>query len=337
MANIINYETWYQYGLGNALPAWFGGPNGQANGIATGKIIDGVISLLKSGATARYPSQAPSDALSHIGSDRGLIQGANESETSFRTRLKTAWDQWSRAGTPRGVLEQLFYFGFGSTTTHWVQQNGLAVTFSADPTPGQDPTSLVVTSNCPTLSTVLTSTLTSFRSIPVGTPWFELDDGNTDFCNRFAIICESWPFAALGFATFSGTDTATVTWPFTFPDTAYNVIVGPPNDAVVLTAGGTTATTTQITIDSSAPWNGRVPVLAFESGVNPLNFFSAARLGQLQRLITSFKPCSVCTGVYAIATGGRTWDYFPAGTTWDGGTYPQWDTNTVSQILAEFR
>jgi hypothetical protein len=165
-----------------------------------------------------------------------------------------------------------------------------------------DPTPLVVASNLAATTNVITSSVTPTRSIPTGTPWFYFD-GNTDLCNRFAIIFPTWPFSAIATATFAGTNTASVTWPVPFGSTSYSIINGPPTDDVIINIDGTTKTTTGVTLRSSDVWTGSVSVIAYASGVNPLNVFASTSFGALKSLILSFRPNALCMGVYAIAAG----------------------------------
>lgn len=314
------------------IPWLVSGTVGAAEQTANGTVLDGQVSLLKQAVKARFPSYAPADALAHIGGDRGLIQGAAESNTSFATRLRDAWSEWSRAGTALSVLEQLSYFGFGNNAV-WVQQNGLAYQLSAAATAGQDPTSLLTITNLEQTSpnAPLTSSVTPTRSIPVSTPWWTFDF-NTDCCNRFAIIVpiNAWPFSALALASFTGTDSATVTWPVPQPNATYGLMIGPTTDSVTVWADGTAAATTGITIRASAPWTGNVWVTAFQPGVNPLNAWSSASFGQLQKLITTFRSNALCMGVISVMTG-KVWGY-PTTNTWGSGT---WGGSTT-QILGVF-
>lgn len=272
----------------------------------------------------RYPDTAPADALPHLGADRQLIQGINESDASFRTRCKDPWGQWSRAGTACGVLEQLYYFGLTGAT--WVQQNGLQYTLSGAPTPGQDPTGLVVASNTSASPIVLSSSASPYRTIPATTPWWWLGT-NTDLCNRFAIIVNPWPFSAFTTAYFNNSDSAVVTWPFPFPDNGYGIVYGMPSAPVVLSVDGAATTTTQATIRSTGSWTGSVPVIAWGAGVNPLNTFSLSSLGTLQRIISTFRPNAICQGVYAYQLGHQ-WGNW----TWGSGSWG----GAVSQILGAF-
>lgn len=308
------------------IPWLVSGPVGSKWATATGTIIDTYVGYLKQGIQARMPDKAPLDALPHIGADRQLVQGSNESTASFAARLLDAWGQWGRAGTPCSVLEQLYYFGLSGAI--WVQQNGLQYTLSGAPTPGQDPTSLVVASNCPTTGGTLSSSADPYRQIPAGTPWAFLD-ANTDLCNRFSIRIPFWPFAAQTQVTFNGTDSAVATWPFKFGGNVYSVIPGVPNVPVILTVDGNSLTRTQATILASGPWSGTVTVTAYAAGVSPLNTFSLASLGILQRLISTFRPNAICTSVYAINNGRVLGDGRHLG---DGGVLG----GSVTQILGSF-
>lgn len=311
------------------------GTNGQAEGEAWPAALDAFTDTLDAARKVAFPDFAPADALPYLGRDRKLVQGSNETDASFRTRLKDAWAQWSRAGTFCSVLEQLAYFGL--TTDPFfpvtiVQQNGLATILTANPTPGVDPTPLVSVSNLSATVSTLTSVAAPFRTIPAGTPWFDFD-GNTDMTNRFAVIVQVWPFSSLGFATFNNSDTAVVTWPVPFGSVGYRTICGPPSSPVILSENGSAQATTTATIMASGPWTGTVPVIGFFPGTNPLNTFSLASLGQMRRIIQTFRPNAICMGVFVIQAG-EMWD-FPAGKTWDGDSN-LWDSSTVSQILGAF-
>jgi hypothetical protein len=312
------------------LPWLVSGANGQAEGGTWPQLADDQIALIKAGIKARFPDYAPTDALPRIGGDRQLIQGSTETDANFITRLKTAWDDWARAGTPLEMLVQLYWLGFSGAV--WVQQNGLAYTLSGAPTAGVDPTSLLVASNTSATTTTLTSTAAPYRTIPAGTPWFDFD-GNTDMCNRFAIILPSWPFAAITQVYFNNSDSAVATWPVPFSTAVYSVIYGVPSDAVILSVDGTTQTTTSVTLRSSAPWTGSVWVIGFASGVSPFTTFGTTQLGILKKVIQTWRPNAQCMGVFAI-TSGELWDY-PTGLTWDGDVN-LWDSSTSSQILGAF-
>jgi hypothetical protein len=61
--------------------------------------------------------------------------------------------------------------------------------------------------------------------------------------------------------------------------------------------------------------------------------WNANALSQLQKIITTWRPCCLCVGVFVV-TAGRMWDW-PV-STWDG-TGGNWDTpSTVVQVLQQF-
>jgi hypothetical protein len=256
------------------------------------------------------------------------VRGLNESETSYRIRLRDAWAQWSRAGTPLSVLEQLEFFGMRGAT--WVQPNGLEFNLSATPTAGVDPTPLLVVTTSPPLAGPLTSSVPPYRTIPAGTPWHYFDS-NTDFTNRFAIFLPQWPYSTITTAMFVDSDTATATWPVKFSDTSYHVLIGPPGVSITINVDGSSKTMSGLTLQASSPWTGTVSVLGYAAGVDPFNVFTAASVGAVQRIIQNFRPNALCTGVSAV-TSGRIWGY-PTGVAWgDGGVWG----GTTSQLLGVF-
>lgn len=70
----------------------------------------------KASVKARFPTQAPGDALESIASDRGLPRAVNETLADWRARLASAWDLWPDAGTDRGILRALHWAGFDDCT-----------------------------------------------------------------------------------------------------------------------------------------------------------------------------------------------------------------------------
>lgn len=132
------YAAWFQ---SLPIPWLVGGPVGSKDAAAQSALLDGQVARLKLAQKAHFPSYAPSDALPHIGGDRQLEQGPTETNANFVIRLKTAWDDWSRAGQPAELLAQLYWGGFPGAVL--VQQNGLFYQLTAAPTAGVDPTPLL--------------------------------------------------------------------------------------------------------------------------------------------------------------------------------------------------
>jgi hypothetical protein len=314
------FVDWYK-----ALPVpWLvAGVNGQSEGSSWPAVVDSQIVLLDAARKVAYPDYAPSDALPNLGGDRKLVQGPAESDANFRIRLKGAWDDWARAGTWLELLVQLYWGGYTGAVI--VQQNGLAYSLSGAPTAGADPTALLTVTTCATLSTALTSNVNpptataTGRSIPSGTAWWQFAESrsananasDTDYCNRFAVLFPSAlpsQFMTVGTATFTASDTATVTWNNAFPTTGYHVQVGATvitdgSGPVTITADSTLFTLTGCTVASSGAFTGTVSLLAWQDGANPYADLHPLDLSKLQSLIGTWRPNALCVGVYAVAQG----------------------------------
>jgi hypothetical protein len=313
-----NFVSWYR-----SLPVpWLvSGVNGQAEGGTWPAAVDTQTVLLDAARKQAYPDYAASDALSHLGGDRKLVQGPGESDANFRIRLKGVWDDWARAGTWLELLVQMWWGGFQNAVI--VQQNGLASTLIGAPTAGVDPTPLYVETTCSALSVALTSNVNpptatvTGRAIPSGNAWWQFADtrsanpnvSDTDYCNRFAILFPGplpSQFMTVGTATFVASDTATVTWNNAFPTTSYHVQPG----AVTVTDGGgapiVTAsglTLTGCTASSSGAFTGTCTFLAWQDGANPYADLHPLDLSKLQFTIATWRPNALCVGVYAVAQG----------------------------------
>lgn len=322
------FVDWYKSA---PVPWLVAGPNGQKEAGTWPAVLEQLSQQMDDARKCAYPDYAPTDALPHLGGDRQLIQGSNESDLSFRARLKDVWGQWSRAGQAVGVLEQLWYFGL--TTATWYQQNGLGFAIAGTPTPGQDPTALLGVGPTSALASTLSSSVAPYRQIPAGTPWWFFDS-NTDLCNRFQIVVFSWPFSSLVTAYFNGTDFVDITWPVGFASSTYTIIYGTPTAPVVLSVDGATQTSTGVTLRASGAWTGSVQVIGYAAGVDPFNTFSGASLGQLKSIISTFRPNAICMGV-TVYQSGRQWGTFSPGShsLWgDGWT---WGGSTT-QVLGSF-
>ena len=317
-ANKTAFQTWY-----GSLPIpWLvGGPNGQAETTAWPVLFDAYVGQLLTARYCSFPDLAPVDALSHIGGDRQLEQGPSESNASFVARLKTAWDDWSRAGQPAEMLAQLYYGGFPGAVL--VQQNGNSYTLSAAPTPGVDPTSLlVITALGP--------------NVPRGFSQWWTFDGDDKHGSRFAVLFETGgpAFMVTGTAVFTGAeDGATVPWPVavfnnTFADTTYHVLVGAPvmtdgGGAVTVAADSATKTVSSVVVGASAPFVGTADVIAYAVGANPYGPVSpgANDLARLRRLINRWRPAKAkCMGAW-VYIGGRQWGWSLTRKWGDGGTW----------------
>lgn len=339
------YATWMQ----RNAPTWLQDQYGQAWMAGIGASLDDYAQQYVAGTLASFPDYAPADALGVIGDELGLDQGPTETNASYAARLAAAWTYWKLAGTPVGILTAIYFAGFGGGVL--VQQNGLAYELSAAPTPGADPTSLIVSVSCSPLIEPLTSNVTVGRSIPANDPWWTFDN-NTDFCSRFALLYNSPSpsFYTTGRAIFSATNSATLTWSRPFGDTTYLTI---PGKAVVtdglpgvtVSLDGTSLTTTGATVNASDAFTGWVDVLAWQaSATDPFVDIHAPDLARLQNVIRKWRPAkATCVGVY-VAVQDIWWGpsrivqgfggYQMAAITWGDGT--NWGPSTVVSIAGSF-
>src|SRR5690554_3296025 len=84
-------------------PPWLQENRGAAWQDAFGTAQDHLIERARLAALVGYPEHAPVDALGLIGDERRIERGPNESDESYRERLRMAFETWRWAGTARGV------------------------------------------------------------------------------------------------------------------------------------------------------------------------------------------------------------------------------------------
>lgn len=83
---------------------------------------------------SRFPSFAPSEALSLIGQDRRIRRGLNEPDPSYRARLLRWLQDWKRAGSAFAILSQLRAYLQTSVRLRIVTANGTWWTLEPDGT-----------------------------------------------------------------------------------------------------------------------------------------------------------------------------------------------------------
>ncbi len=322
MAAPLTLTTWLQ-----GLPiTWLvSDTNGRADAAAQGAVYDAQVDLLKQAVEARFPDNAPDDALPHQGGDRKLIQGFTESDDTFRIRLKDPWGEWGLAGTWVELLYQLYFtLGFEAGTAYIVQQNGLAYSLTANPTAGVDPTPLV---NIDLLG--LNYSITP----PTGVPWWTFDTRN-DLCSRFAIIVGPGAMPPSlqprCRATFAGTSQAVATWTWPWDITNYGLISGPPvtTGAIpLISVDASLNTFTDITVNASAAFTGTVDFVGYRPGGNAMVGPSESTQNLVKQLANTWKPAKAkYMGTYALVTGNA-WGW-PSTLAW-GAAGLKWGDSLV--------
>lgn len=311
-----------QFLKGLPIPWLFGGAVGQLDAGAQGAVYDSTVSRLKEAGRATFPDYGPSDAYPYMGSNRQIVQGRNESATSFKTRLKD-WNQYKRFGTFPGVLEQLYYScGFGVGQLILKQQNGPTWYLAGTPTPGQDPVtdgSIVgAYTSANALSVALHSDVTLTRSIPTSTQWWT-QDSNTDLCSRWWLLVPSAAntiFQTSGRATFTGTEDGTasnpwptVTWSNPLADTTYRVLVGTPEvsdgfGVISCSADLASRTTTTCRIAATGSFTGTVDCVAYAVGTSPWCSPTPSDLALMQTIINRTRPAKApCVEIDVLVAG----------------------------------
>lgn len=88
-------------------PRWLTEGEGELVGYSLDIVKDAFIQRLYLGLLARFPDSAPLDALPAIGRDRRVVQGINESPTSYASRLVKWLDDRKTAGNPLALMRKL--------------------------------------------------------------------------------------------------------------------------------------------------------------------------------------------------------------------------------------
>nr|WP_170148224.1 phage tail protein [Meiothermus hypogaeus] len=102
------YESW----LPELAPPWLQGPRGRALLAGWGKALDEYAALVSTGLLVRVVMRAPEDALTLIGTERGLTRYPGESLEAFRARVLAAWDFWRWGGTEYGMRRWIEAAGY---------------------------------------------------------------------------------------------------------------------------------------------------------------------------------------------------------------------------------
>lgn len=123
-----NFADWLQL----LAPPWLLDDGGRAMLSTIGQQLDRDRDLVRQGVMARFPEVAPPDALPEIGIDRSLPRAPYDTDASYGTYLRNAWETWGGdpiagggAGTPAGII-------------HALQRAGFPVTFAATSNPSGD-------------------------------------------------------------------------------------------------------------------------------------------------------------------------------------------------------
>lgn len=99
----MNYRTY----RARLSPPWLQAERGAAFQDALGSVQDELIEAAKTAALVGHPEHAPADALGLIGDERQVERGPDDSDESYRERLRIAYETWRWAGTRRGLLTAL--------------------------------------------------------------------------------------------------------------------------------------------------------------------------------------------------------------------------------------
>lgn len=95
--------------------------------------MDGVMQWAWEGIKARFPEEAPPDALGPIGRDRRIVRGRDESDESYIARLLIWLDSWRAAGNAWSVLDQVAgYFAPTPPRLRIVTNSGMWFTRESD-------------------------------------------------------------------------------------------------------------------------------------------------------------------------------------------------------------
>jgi len=120
--------------LRSMAPAWLREGEGGQVLFSLGYLMDGFVERLREGVHARFPSDAPADALAYLGRDRRIRRGLSESDASYRVRLIRYLDDLRVLGNPYALMTQLRAFLGADLAMRTVDNNGTWFSIEADGT-----------------------------------------------------------------------------------------------------------------------------------------------------------------------------------------------------------
>lgn len=113
-------DDFVDYQLAHA-PPWLLGTWGDKLMRLLGQAKEDQSARTKLAVKARFVDIAPDDALPDLGKDRVMLRAPGEAADDYRSRLASAFEIWSTAGTKAGLLE-LFRVAGATNVTIWEDQ-----------------------------------------------------------------------------------------------------------------------------------------------------------------------------------------------------------------------
>lgn len=115
-------------------PRWLTEGDGELVLTTLGLLEDALVERTRQGIKARFPQEAPSDALAPLGRDRRIIRGISESDEDYAARLLRWLDDWKVAGNPYALMGQIRAYCGVDMRTRTVDTRGNWYTIEADGT-----------------------------------------------------------------------------------------------------------------------------------------------------------------------------------------------------------
>ena len=288
----------------------FSNTNGQGAAAAEGGLYDDQVDRLDQAVKQRMPNDCAADALPYVGDNSGLIQGAQESDITFRARCVDKNAQWALAGTWAELLFQLYFTcGLPAGSAFIVQQNGQAYSLTGNPGPTDNPTTLLHIDECGTNPTV---------DYPTPTPWWKFDTRD-DLCSRFALVIASpipQSICPTMRITFTATDSGTGTWPYPFDGPSYDTLWSlTTTDSTAPVVASTAKDANTVTVTASAAFTGYVDVMGWPIGGTPFAGASQSMQNLIALLCNRWKPAKAQFMGTIIDITGDLWGW-PIGVKW---------------------
>lgn len=118
--------------LRSMVPRWLSEGEGGQVLFSLGFLMDGAIERLRQGVHARFPADAPADALALLGRDRRIRRGLGETDSAYRVRLVQWLDDWRTVGNPYALMRQLRAYINQPLVLRTVDMRGNWYTLNAD-------------------------------------------------------------------------------------------------------------------------------------------------------------------------------------------------------------